>query len=173
MDQSLKVYWSLLIINVILTSIAIALAIYFISSPHSLFTAGDAWLFVLPLIFFLLNSLYILFFIRDKYPVKNISNKIEGFAYVFAVLTFFSASFILFTNSVIVSNVINDESNKHRPIIFYVSIPAGAAMILSLMLTIYSFKVLKAIRKNLEKLAQQIKNIGTEKEPGVTIRIDS
>lgn len=173
MDQRMKIYWLLLIVNVILTSIAILSVIYFVSSSNWAFTADDVWQFILPLIFFLLNSLFILFFIKNRYPVKNISNKIEGFAYMFALFTFLSAFLILLINSVIAVNVIEKGStSRFRLFLFYVSIPSGLAMIVSVTLAIYSFKVLNAIRTNLRKLAQQIKNIGTENEADTIIKID-
>jgi len=164
MNSRIRLYWIVLIINVILVSIAMALAGYFTTTTLSPFIKDNSWYFILPLFFFLMNSLYILFFLRIKYPHQQISNKIEGFLYLFAVLTFLSALFVIFFNSIIISNILEDSFNPYKTIWQYVSIPSCIVMVCSVANAIYSFKILKNIRQNRQKLAQQIKNIGTGHE---------
>lgn len=161
MDSRIRLYRFVLIINAMLISIAIVLAVYFTTTMSSLFIKETRWCFILPLIFFLINSLYIMFFLNIKYPELQISNKIEGFLYLFEVLTFLSGFFVIFFNSVFVGNILDDNFDPHKKIWQYVSIPSCIVMICSVSNTIYSFKILKNIRRNRQELAQQIRNIGT------------
>ena len=161
MDSKIKIYCFALVINAMLILIAIALAVFVTTTTPSPFLKDTRWYFISPLIFFLINSLYILFFLNIKYPDQQISNKMEGFLYLFAVLTFLSGFFVIFFNSVFVSNILEDSFDPYKKVWRYVSIPSCIVMICSVSSAIYSFKILKSIRRNRQELAQQIRNIGT------------
>lgn len=165
MDQKIKAYSILLVVNIAFNSIAIAMALIFILSPSSNLAPGDAWLFILPLFFFLMDSLYIQLFIRHKFPAEHISNKIEGFTYLFGILVFLSAFFVLLPNFFMASNVIYDGPGKYRSFLTCITIPSTLMMISSIIIAIYSFRLLNTIRKNRHHLVQQLKELGSTGKP--------
>lgn len=165
MDPKIKLYTGLLIANIGFTLISIISILYFIRSPLSIsFTREYSISFIIPLVVCLLSTLFFQFFLRSKYPSNHISNWIEGLLYFFAVLTICAVLMILLIIAAFISSAIdwiNIKPNPMANVLIYVAAPSFIVSILSIIVIISSFRLTKAIRNNLQHLANQIKKFGT------------
>jgi len=167
MDSTVKFYRFSLILNIGFIILFLGVSVYFVSIryPEWIYDLF-VWSFYAPFIIYLIYSLFILYFIRSKYPHSNISNKNEGFVYLFAFIVFFvsiiSLSFAYFLMGYF--SEYKQKGNSVAPAFLIASISCVISSILSIMIGIFSFKFLKIVRKNLLTLAQQIKSLGTKPE---------
>ena len=165
MDSTIRFYNNLLIANFVLAVASIISALYFIKSELSnTFTQKYSSYFITPLIICLLTTLFLQLFLRSKYPNNHISNKVEGFLYFFAIFTICSVILIYlmiaaFTSSAI--EWIKVHPNPMTNALIYVAAPSFIVSTLSIIMIISSFRIANKIRKNLQQLADQIKNFGS------------
>ena len=164
MDPKIRLYSNLLIANIVFALASLISVLYFIRSKLSTaFTQEYSYYFIIPLIVCLLTTLFLQLFLRSKYPSNYISNKIEGFLYFFAIITICSILMILLMITAFLSTAIDWINIKPNPMtnaLIYVAAPSFVVSILSIIVIISSFRLTKAIRKNLQQLADQIKKFG-------------
>jgi len=164
MDPKIRLYSGLLIANVVFVLASLISVLYFIRSKlSSAFTQEYSYYFIIPLFVYLLATLFLQLFLRSKYPSDYISNKIEGFLYFFAIFTICSVLMIFLMISVLLSTAIdwiNIKPNPMANVLIYVAAPSFIVSIFSIIVIISSFRLTKAIRKNLQQLADRIKNFG-------------
>ena len=99
-----------------------------------------------------------------KYPAGTVSNSLEGCIYVFAVLTFVSSAFTLFF--ILVLAQIAFEAHEEKEIVvrfplLFISASSVLASFFGVFTAVYSFRLLKLIKRNCLELARQIKDIGS------------
>ena len=166
MDPKIRLYSNLLISNILFTLVSLTSVLYFIKSELSTaYTQEYSYYFIIPLIVCLLKTLFLQFFLRSKYPSNYISNKIEGFLYFFAISTICSVLLIFLMIAAFLSNAIdwiNIKPNPMTNVLIYVGAPSFIVSISSIIVIISSFRLTKAIRKNLQQLADQIKSFGAK-----------
>ncbi|HKC35263.1 MAG TPA: hypothetical protein VKB95_04340 [Chitinophagaceae bacterium] len=164
MDSKIRLYSSLLIANIVFALASLISVLYFIRSEFSTaFTQKYSYYFIIPLVVYLLATLFFQLFLRSKYPNNYISNKIEGFLYLFAIITICAVIMIFLMISAFLSSAfdwINIKPNPITHVLIYVAAPSFIVSILSIIVIISSFRLTKAIRKNLQQLVDQIKNFG-------------
>lgn len=164
MDPKIRLYSSLLIVNIVFALGSLISVLYFIRSELSTaFTEEYSYYFIIPLIVCLLTTLFLQFFLRSKYPSNYISNKIEGFLYFFAISTICSVLLIFLMIAAFLSDAIDWINIKPNPManaLIYVATPSFIVSIFSMIVIISSFRLTKTIRENLQRLADQIKNFG-------------
>jgi hypothetical protein len=110
----------------------------------------------------MINALIVLWLVR-KYPADYISNVLEAFVYISAILTFISIPVLVFfdfTIANVYTGMHTREKDILRPILLVSIIGSALGMACSAYITINSFRLLKHIKKNRIALAHQIKNIG-------------
>ncbi|HEU5164348.1 MAG TPA: hypothetical protein VFU29_02340 [Chitinophagaceae bacterium] len=165
MDPKIRLYNSLLMANIVLVLASIFSILFFITSDFSTaFTQTYSYYFIIPLVVYLLATLFFQSFLRSKYPSNYISNKIEGFLYFFAIITICAALMIFLMISAFLSSAIdwiNIKPNPMTNVLIYVAAPSFIVSVLSIIVIISSFRLTKAIRKNLQRFADQIKKFGT------------
>jgi len=164
MDPKIRLYSSLLIANIVLALASLISVLYFIRSELSTaFTQEYSYYFIIPLVVYLLATLFFQLFLRSKYPTNYISNTVEGFLYFFAIFTICAVLLVFLMISAFLSSAIdwiNIKPNPMANVLIYVAAPSFIVSILSIIVIISSFRLTKAIRKNLQELADQIKNFG-------------
>lgn len=168
MEQHIKSYRLLVVFNVISTPLLFLLNLYFFALISMIWlSALFYWLFFITFLLYFIHSLFVLSFIKSKYPSHHISNRSEGFIYLFAIVTFITVawSFVyifLFADEAF--ELLHNGRNRLSPVLFFASGSSVISSVSSAIIAFYSFRLLKTIRKNRQAFADQIKNIGSGNE---------
>lgn len=167
MESRLKFFHLVVLITIFLNALLFFLDYFLITGKVVIWKTDLLFmLFISSFVIFLINSIVALLLLK-KYPAQFVSNKFEGFLYLFAILTFLFALIDLF--HIYVFTGIAFALKKKRedllaPILMFASISSSIATISAIFIAINSFRLLKTINRNYWALAQQIKNIGTDYE---------
>lgn len=170
MDSQVRFYRFLLILNIFFIILFLGVSVYFISIRYQEWIYDlFVWSFYAPFIIYLIYSLFIFYFIQSKYPSNNISNKNEGFIYLFAIIVFVVSIISLLFAYFLVEQFLEykQKGNSVASAFLIASISCIITSILIIMIGIFSFKFLKIVRKNQLTLAQQIKSLGTKSETDI------
>ena len=167
MESRLKFLHLVVLITIFLYALLLFLN-YFLITGKIVTWKTDLFfmLFISSFIIFLINSIAVLLLLK-KYPAHFVSNKFEGFLYLFAILTFLFALIDLlhiYAFTYIAFDLKKNRDSPLAPIMMFASISSAIATISAIFIAINSFRLLKTIKRNYWTLAHQIKNIGTDYE---------
>ena len=167
MESRLKFFHLVVLITIFLNALLL-FPNYFLITGKIVTWKTDLFfmLFILSFIIFLINSIVVLLLLK-KYPAQFVSNKFEGFVYLFAILTFLFAlidMLHIYAFTYIAFDLKIKGDNPLTPILMFAAISTTIATILAIFIAINSFRLLKTIKRNYWTLAHQIKNIGTDYE---------
>ena len=167
MESRIKFFQLILLISIFLNALLVFLNYFLLTGQSVRWETDDFFaFFILSFFIFLVNSVIVLLLLK-KYPAQFVSNKLEGFVYLFAILTFIFTLFDLlhiYVFTKIAFDLKTKTGNPLPPILMFAAISSAIATILANFIAINSFRFLKTIKRNYWTLAHQIKNIGTNYE---------
>ena len=167
MESRLKFFQLTLLIGIFLNASLLFLNYFLLTGKVVRWETDDFFIFfILSFIVYLSSSIIVLLLLK-KYPAQFVSNKLEGFVYLFAILTFIFALFDIlhiYVFTKIAFDLKTKTANPLSPILMFAAISSAIATILAIFIAINSFRLLRTIKRNYWTLAHQIKNIGTDYE---------
>ena len=167
MESRLKFFKIFLIITIFFDAALSTLGFYILTKyiPQ---LGSDTGILVLlsSLVFFMISAGFVLFLLK-KYPSQPISNTAEGFVFTFAIITFLCSLvdlLLIYSFFDIAIDLEKKSRNLVTTTLLFISIPSVIAVAGAVFISISSFRLLRIIKRNRWKIAQQIKNIGTDYE---------